>query len=98
MWSFVKKCLRGGGGGLDNTLLGQCWPSKGSNQTKKTGFFWTLSERVGGGGGFVESKISFTEKTEIFWNIFGKMGGKGGGVSPIPKGVYHKILISFIKY
>ena len=38
--------------------------TKGSNQTKKTGFFWTLSER--GGGDLVESKISLTEKTEIF--------------------------------
>ena len=39
-----------------------------------------------GGGDLGESKISLSEKTEIFWDFY----SKGGGVSPIPKGCYHK--------
>ena len=46
------------------------------------------------GGGLAESKISLTEKTEILLDFFWQKGWKGG-VSPIPKGFYHKILIFF---
>ena len=48
-----------------------------------------------GGGGLSQSKISLSEKTEIFVGFFLP---KGGGVSPIPRGFYHKILIFVIKY
>ena len=61
--------------------------SKGRH--KKSCFFFSFSER----GGLAESKISLAEKTEICLDFFWQKGGKGGGVSPIPKGFYHKILI-----
>ena len=64
---------------------------------KKNQFFFGVSPK-GGEGGLAESKISLAEKTEIFLDFFWQKGGKGGGVSPIPKGFYHKILIFFIKY
>ena len=63
---------------------------------KKKQVFFGVSPK--GGGGLAESKISLAEKTEIFLDFFWQKGGKGGGVSPIPKGFYHKILIFFIKY
>ena len=38
-------------------------------------------------GGLAKSEISLSEKTDIFLDFFPQ---KGGGVSPIPKGCYHK--------
>ena len=48
---------------------------------------WFFSEKLRkGGGGLAESEISLSEKNEIFLDFFSKRGG----VSPIPKGCYHK--------
>ena len=52
---------------------------------KKTVFFFRKTPK-GGEGGLAESKISLSEKTEIFLEFFLQRGG----VSPIPKGCYHK--------
>ena len=46
------------------------------------------------GGGLSQSKISLLEKNEFFVGFFCQKGG----VSPIPRGFYHKILIFVIKY
>ena len=54
---------------------------------KKTVFFFRKTPK-GGEGGLAESKISLSEKTEIFLEFFLQRGG----VSPIPKGCYHKKL------
>ena len=56
----------------------------GEASKKKTGFFRKTPK--GGEGGLAESKISLSEKTEIFLEFFLQRGG----VSPIPKGCYHK--------
>ena len=58
--------------------------SKGRHQKKKMVFFRKTPK--GGEGGLAESKISLSEKTEIFLEFFLQRGG----VSPIPKGCYHK--------
>ena len=52
---------------------------------KKNCFFFRKTPK-GGEGGLAESKISLSEKTEIFLEFFLQRGG----VSPIPKGCYHK--------
>ena len=57
----------------------------GEQSNKKNCFFFNIV-RKGGGGGLVDSKISLSEKTEIFLDFFLQRGG----VSPIPKGCYHK--------
>ena len=55
---------------------------------KKKKLFFFRKTPKGGEGGLAESKISLSEKTEIFLEFFLQRGG----VSPIPKGCYHKKL------
>ena len=57
--------------------------AKGRHKKKNCFFSEKLRKE---GGGLAESKISLSEKTEIFLDFFFKRGG----VSPIPKGCYHK--------
>ena len=70
--------------GLVDRCIISCYMQLGEASKKKLFFFRKTPK--GGEGGLAESKISLSEKTEIFLEFFLQRGG----VSPIPKGCYHK--------